>query len=363
MRKFALFVLVSVLCLVASLSAVSADDGDGLAWVCPAGLAGKTLRMLSWSTYIAEDTIPNFEAACDVRVEYYEMGSYDEMVASVDQGAGAYDIAMAIDYVVTEMTSKNLLRPLNRDLIPNFSNLDPAFVGLPYDAGNTYAIPYVWGTVGIGYDANVVSQPLTSWADFFAYAGRVAWLDDARAMLGVMLKLNGYDPNTSDEAALNAAVDAILESTANEVFQIAPDNGQDLLLRGEVDAVVEYGGDILQLEEACACADYVFVLPAEGMNYYVDNMVIPFNAPEPELAHAFIDYILEAQVGADLVNAIRYGSPNAAAMPLIDPEMRDNPLVYPSADYMARSWVTEYKGAAEQFYAEAWNRVNIALTK
>jgi spermidine/putrescine-binding protein len=132
-----------------------------------------------------------------------------------------------------------------------------------------------------------------------------------------------------------------------------------LLVQGEVDAVVEYSGDIFQLIDECECDDYVYVIPSEGSNVWTDNMAIPFNAPNPELAHVFIDYILDAQVGADLSNYTAYGTPNAASIPLLDEELANDPGIYPSEETLASSFIAIDKGPeAAQYYSEAWNMIN-----
>jgi len=358
MRKLFLLSLVAVLVLLngASLTLAQAD-----AWVCPEGFEGQTLRVFNWTTYVAEDTIPNFEAACDVKVEYFEYGSSEEAVNVIRTGSAQYDIVVPSGNSVTVMINEELLQPLDHSKIPNLANLLPTFVDNPHDPGNAYSVPYQWGSIGIGYDATVVDEPIESWADFFAYEGRVAWLDDYRAVLGVGLLLLGYDPNSTDADEIAEAADYLLGINAGDVFQIAPDTGQDLLVRGEVDATIEYSGDIFQILDECECDDYVYVIPEEGAVLWTDNMVIPASAPNPDLAHAFIDYILDAQVGADLSNYIAYGSPNAASIPLLDEELRENPGIYPSDETLEKSFVAIAVGEAERFYSEAWNKINAEL--
>ena len=354
-----LTVLLVVVVMLTGISGLTFAQEDMEGWTCPEGFEGQTLRVFNWATYVAEDTVPNFEDACGVTVEYTEFGSNEEAVNVIRSEASQFDIVVPSGGTIAEMIRDELLLPLDHDLIPNMANILPDFLDPPYDPGNAYSIPYQWGTIGIGYDATIVEEPMESWADFFGYGGRVAWLDDQDAMLGIALLVLGYDPNTLNQDEVNEAAQWLLENNQADVYQIAPDTGQDLLVQGEVDAVVEYSGDIFQLIDECECDDYVYVIPSEGSNVWTDNMAIPFNAPNPDLAHAFIDYILDAQVGADLSNYTAYGSPNAASIPLLDEELASDPGIYPSEETLASSFIAVDKGEeAAQYYSEAWNLIN-----
>lgn len=360
MRKLMILLLVIAMMAVAGASVSLAQD-ESESWTCPEGFEGQTLRVFNWSTYVAEDTIPNFEAACGVTVEYNEYGSGEEMYNVIEAESAAYDIVVPSGDTVARMIENELATPLDLSKIPNYENLADAFKNPPYDPENAYSIAYQWGTVGIGYDVNLVPDGFETWADFLAYEGRVAWLDDQRAWLGIGLLLQGEDPNSTDQTAVMAAAQYLLDNNRAEVLEIAPDSGQDLLIRGEVDAVVEYSGDIFQIIDECECEDFAYVIPAEGSNVWTDNMVIPFNAPNPELAHAFIDYILDPQVGADLSNYTAYGTPNAAALEFIDEELRSDPGIYPSDETLDASFIAIDLGEDEQFYSEAWNFLNAEI--
>jgi spermidine/putrescine transport system substrate-binding protein len=158
------------------------------------------------------------------------------------------------------------------------------------------------------------------------------------------------------------AAEYLLERNQADIFEVAPDTGQDLLLRGEVDAVVEYSGDIFQIIDECECDDFAYVIPSEGGNVWTDNLAIPFNAPNPALAHVFIDYILDPHVGADLSNYTAYGTPNSAALEFIDPELLEDPGIYPSEETMAGLFFSKGKfGEASTYYSEAWNELNARL--
>lgn len=338
----------------------AASAQDETTWVCPEEFAGQTLSVYNWTTYIAEDTIPTFEALCGVRVIYDTYPTDDDMLARLRQGNPGYDVVVPADQTVYLMRAEGLLQPLEHERIPNLANVDPAFLDLGYDPANRYTVPYQWGTLAIGYNVERVGFEITSWNDMFDYDGPVSWIEDLRAMLGVALIMLGYDPNTSDPAEIDAAKDFMIERGRNVVY-INQDDGQELLLRGEVDIVVEYSGDIFQIIDECECDTFDYVIPEEGALFWIDTLAIPTGAPNPALAHAFIDFILDPVIGADISNYTAYGSPNAAAIAagLIDADYLADPRVYPDAAKRARLFSTIQDPTREQLFNDAWDEIKI----
>ena len=234
-RILALALACAVVPLLGSASAQST-------WTCPAGFEGQTLNVYNWSTYIADDTIANFEAACGVRVVYDTYPTDDDMLVRLRQGNPGFDIVVPSDVVATLMIEDDLLMPLDMSALPGFVNLDDTFLDLSFDPGNAYTVPYQWGTVGIGYNATRVGD-ITSWAELFAHDGTVAWLDDVTAMIGVALIMTGHDPNSSVPAELEEAKDFLIENGTDEKFGARPlrraienkveDPLSEAILRGE----------------------------------------------------------------------------------------------------------------------------------
>ncbi len=358
MRK--LTVLVAILAVVILALPALAQETELEPWACPEGYEGQTLSIYNWSTYVAEDTIANFEEACGVTVEYSIYGSNEEMLAIMRQGNPGYDIIVPTDYAVQLMWSEDMLMPLNKDLIPNFANLDPTLLDQGYDPGNQFSVPYQWGTLGLGYNIERVGE-ITTWAEAFAYEGPVAWLEDPRAMIGVALAMLGYDPNSSNLDEITEARDFLLENGSN-VVAIAQDDGQALLAAGEADIVVEYSGDIFQVM-AESPDKFNYVIPTESALFWVDNMVIPVGAPNPDLANVFIDYILDPQVGADISNYTAFATPNLASMELglIDEELLANPGIYPTDEARQNLFIIEDNPDGEQAITDAWNELKIFL--
>lgn len=352
--------IISGFLVLTAFSAIAAAQETG--WVCPAGFEGQQLNVYNWSTYVAENTISDFEELCGVKVVYDTYPTDDDMLARLRQGNPGYDIVVPTGVTMYLLVAEGLLEQLDQALIPNMANVDPTFLGLPFDPGNDYSMPYQWGTVGIGYDTTRVDGEVTSWHDLFNHDGPVSWLEDYRAMLGIALTLLGFDPNTSSPAEISQARDFLVENGSNVVY-IAADDGQELLARGEVDMTIEYSGDIFQIMEDCECDTYVYVIPEEGSEFWVDVLAIPVGARNPALAHAYIDYILDPAVGADISNYTAFGTPNLAAIEqsLIDAELLEDPAIYPSSETFARLFMSVEEEALEQIYNDAWDEIKIFI--
>lgn len=361
MRKITWLVLVALLALM--ISPALAQDEELEPWVCPEGFEGQTLNVYNWSTYIAEDTIPNFEEACGVSVTYDIYESGEALLARIRQGNPGYDIIVPSDITIATMIREGLLVPIDHSAIPNMVHIDDDFIDPPYDPGNQYSLPYQWGTTGIGYNVEMFGGEITSWFDMFEFDGAVAWLDDRRMMFGIALLLLGFDPNSTDADEINAARDFLLDNGRN-VVAIAADDGQVLLERGDVAITVEYSGDIIDLIYECECDTYAYVIPEEGANVWIDNLAIPLNAPNPELAMVFMDYILHPQVGADISNFTAYASPNQTAIDLglIDEELLADPNVYPTQEMQDKFFFQlTVSPEVEELYNNAWDEMLIFL--
>ena len=352
--------LLFMLLVLGSVAAQAAPKSPKTSWTCPDGFSGQTLNVYNWTTYIAENTIANFEALCGVKVRYDTYPSAEDMLSRIRQGNPGYDIVVPSDVVSYPMIAEKLLEPLDKAKIPNFANLSKRFLNLPFDPDNTYTVPYQWGTVGIGYNKTKVGKAVTGWADLFAYNGPVAWLEDVRGMMGIALVMLGLDPNTSNPDEIAQARDYLIKHGSNVAY-IAQDDGQEVLLRGEDDMVIEYSGDIFQIMNDCGCNDYAYVIPKEGAYFWVDNVAIPVGAPNKALAEVFIDYLLDPTVGADISNYTAYGSPNQAAIDqkLIDPALLNNPAIYPPTTVEARLFSIVNDPKLEQLYNDAWDEVKI----
>jgi spermidine/putrescine transport system substrate-binding protein len=361
------------LTLVLALFAVPgfAQDAITTDWTCPEGFAGQTLNVYNWDTYISDAAIPTFEALCGVEVNYEDhFTDNGEMITTVtNTSRPPYDVVFGNTYAIELLARQGFVETLDNTKIPNRANLGENWVGLPYDPDADLSVPYLWGTTGIGYNKEVVEPklggPVTSWDQLFEYDGPVAWLDDPRTMMSIALHLLGFDPNSTSEEEIQAAKDFLLEKSGN-VVSIASDDGQALLERGEVDMIIEYSGDVYQLILGCECDTFNYVVPDEGSVVDMAAMFVPKDAPNPELAYVFMDYILDPAVNADIVTYTTYATPNQAAIEsgLIADDLLSNPAVFPNEEMLATVWfnsdVSEAEGA-EQAYTDAWDELLISV--
>jgi spermidine/putrescine transport system substrate-binding protein len=361
MRTRLLFPVIALLTAV-PLFAQEATPAAIEPWVCPSGFEGQTLSVYNWSSYIADDTVSNFEAACDVSVTYDVYVSNEDLIARLRQGNPGYDIVVPTGYAVETMIAEGLLSPLNFERIPNIANISPDLLDPVFDPGNQYSVPYQWGTIGIAYNVTRVEEPITSWSQMFVHDGPVAWLEDVRGMLGIALNLLGYDPNTVDVDEIAAARDFLIENGDNVVAVIAADS-KLLLQNGDIDMAIDYPGNTFQLLADCACEDYAYVIPEEGSVRWMDNVAVPVDAPNQALAEAFIDYLLHPQVAADISNYTAYASPNQAAIDagLIDEALLNNLAIYPPEDVRANLFFAQANPENEVALNNAWDEIRVAL--
>ncbi|MEV1116696.1 spermidine/putrescine ABC transporter substrate-binding protein [Actinosynnema sp. NPDC049800] len=318
-------------------------------------VAEPKLNFYNWTDYIAPDTLPGFKDASGIEVTYDNFSSNDEMEAKIASGAAGYDLVVPSDNFLRRFLRSGLLTPLDHDLLPNLGNLGKRFTEADYDPGNAYSVPWAWGTTGLAYSKSQLGD-VTGFSayDLAAAQGRATILDEARDALALGLLKLGHDPNTTDAGQIAEAVEVLLE-LKGKLGQITSDVIEPLT-SGQTPLAQAYSGDAFQARDAND--DLAYAIPVEGGLSYVDLLCVPKDAPHAENAHWFIDYVLEPSVGAALANAIRYGSPNEAAKPMIEPELLNDPLVYPSDEQLAKLPFTKDLGAdVEARYADAWTRV------
>jgi spermidine/putrescine transport system substrate-binding protein len=319
------------------------------------------LNFYNWDTYIGETTLDDFKAATGIEVKMDLFADNDELFAKLKEGNPGYDLIVPTNDFVERMIVAEMLVPLDHSKIPNFKNIDPAFQDAQFDPGRKYSIPYMWGTIGIGYRKSVVDGVPDSWKwlyDSDKYAGRIALLSESATIVQMGLKYLGYPLNTTDPEVIKKVEEMLIKQKPN-IKTFAEDNGQDLLLSGEVDLTMEWNGDILQVMSEDD--DLAYVVPKEGGLLWQDCLCIPKDAPHPDNAHAMINFILDAEVGRDIAEFIYYATPNAAAREICSDDYKNNPAIFPSAETTAASEPSTYKGEEYQrLVDETMTRVQAA---
>jgi spermidine/putrescine transport system substrate-binding protein len=285
----------------------------------------------------------------------------DELFAKLKAGNAGYDVIVPSNEFVTRMGQAGMLEPLDHAKIPNIKNIDPAFLDPDYDKGRKFSMPYTWLVLGIGYRKSRVDGVPDSWKWLFdsdRYAGRIGLFGEADDLIRLGAKYKGASArNVSPAMVREVETMFIRQKPFVKVFH--HDEGQDLLLSREVDLVLEYNGDIAQV--MTEDPDLDFVVPREGTLINSDCLCIPKGAPRPDNAHRFINFVLGARVGAEIAGTIRYPTPNAAALALMPADYRDNPVIFPPADRMAKSQYGDYEGMPHaQAVDEAVTRIFVA---
>ena len=325
------------------------------------GAESKKLNFYNWDTYIGETTLADFKAASGVEVKMDLFADNDELFAELQKGKPGYDVIVPTNNYVERMIAAGMLMPLDHSLIPNKANIDPVFQDAAYDPGRKYSQPYMWGTAGIGYRKSRIEGVPDSWKWLLAsdkYKGRIALQGDKSTAIQMGLKLLGHSLNTTDPSMIRRVEEMLIRQKPHiKVF--ADDDGQDLLLAGEVDLAMEWNGDILQIMKKDT--DIGYVVPREGGLLWQDCLCIPKGAPHPENAHKFIDFLLRADVGAAIADFIRYATPNAAAKARMPAAYRNNPAIFPPPEVTKASEFPVYLGEDyERLIEETWARIQAA---
>lgn len=326
------------------LAAALVLDGCSQAW--PKGANGEEARLnfYNWDTYTGETTLGDFKAATGVDVRMSLFANNDELFSRLRAGNPGFDVIVPSNEFVTRLQLSGLLTPLDHARIPNMANLAPEFINAPYDPGRRWSMPYTWLVLGIGYRRSRVDGVPDSWKwafDSARYSGRIGLFAESDDLIRLGAKYLGHSVNAVTPAIMNQISDMLIAQKPH-VKLFHHDEGQDLLASGEIDLVVEYNGDIAQV--MAEDDDLAFVVPREGSLINSDCLCIPAGAPRPDNAHRFINFLLDAKVGAEIARTIRFPTPNAAALALMPAEYRTNPVIFPNGPGFARSEYGRFQG-------------------
>lgn len=326
----------------------------------------RTLNVFNWSQYMDPEIIEAFEAEYDVTVVENYFNSNGEMFAKLRAGGDSqYDIIVPSNYYVPRLIETGLVQPLDHEQLPHLNNLLSTFVNPNFDPGNQYSVAYQWGTTGVVYNRAVLGDVEKSWSVLFDPEVNpdqpFAVPEDAQVVLGSVCAWlgYGYDCDARDELMQAAEVMLDTKQRGNFVGFVQGTPVLQQIARGSVHAGITFNGDFIfyKDEDPEAYADIEFMIPEEGAEVWVDNLMIPANAPNADLAHAFIDYLLRAEVAAQLSNWTYYASPNAAAQPMLDPILQEVPIT-PTPDEMeVLAFTPSLKGEELQFLQQLWREI------
>jgi spermidine/putrescine transport system substrate-binding protein len=313
-------------------SAAPSTGGESAA---PAGDVEKQLFMYNWSDYVSPKNIDAFKAKFGVeKFQYDTFANNEELLAKLQAGASGYDVAAPTAEYVPSMVEGGYIQKLDWSRIPNQKYIDPAFMGLAWDPNNEYQLPKDFGTTGVLYRSKLVKEPLTSWQNFYdlatgPYSGKVVLVDSMGDVMAMPLKMLGKSLNSVEPADLDAAREILLK-LAPHVRALDSDTYQDKLASEECVLCLGWTGPIVELRANPETADIAYTVPSEGTLFWLDTWVMIADAPNPNAAYAFLNFIHEPEIQAEETNFNGYGTPNDEAKKYIDPAILSDETFFPS---------------------------------
>jgi spermidine/putrescine transport system substrate-binding protein len=315
---------------------------------------GARLNVLNWSSYVAPETLSNFESESGIRVRYAVYESNEEMLARVLSGNSGWDVVFPSHYYIGPMKELGLVAPLRHEWLPHLSSLEAEFRSPAWDRNLEWCVPYMWGGTGIVYNRRLTPAP-ARWEDLWdqRLAGKLTMLDDPAEVLGAGLKKLGLSVNSTKPDELRRAQS---EALAQKPLVRAYLNAEvlDQLVAGDVQAAQLWATSAQQAMDASK--ELAFVYPAEGFPLYADNAVILRESRRVEAAHRFLDYLLWPEVAASNAGVAR-----SAACAALPGEMRENPVLYPPPEVLARGeWWATPPAQVQRLRDRLWTEIKSA---
>jgi spermidine/putrescine transport system substrate-binding protein len=320
----------------------------------------KELVFYDWADDLPQSILDDFTREYGVKVDYRTYASAEEALASLRAGQ-TYDLVVIESRLIPTLVQADLLAALEHGNLPNFRNIAANFRDLSYDPGNRHSVPFNWGTTGLVVRRDLVAEPVTRWADLWdpRYAGRVGlWLEMHRDVIALTLKSLGYSANSEDPSELEAALDRLraLRPHALKLEDFNPAESSGVMSSGQAVLAMGFAKDVLEGRKRNAAVTYV--MPSEGALFWGDNFVIPTSSANKYTAEVFIDFLLRPDVTARITNENNYATPNEAARPLIDPAIRDDPVIFPTdQDVRNAELLLPLSPEGEKRYADLWARL------
>ena len=311
------------------------------------------ISFFNYGENIDEETIKEFEKQYGIKVNVETFDDMETMYQKVSNSGVKYDVILVSDALMPRMIKNNLVQELNKDNIPNISQMDEDYLNLDIDPGNKYSVPYMFGTVGLIYNKDVVKEDVDSWDILWnpKYKGNIMMFDSVRDTMGIALKKLGYSMNTTDPKEINEAKDVLMKQK-DLVLAYVNDEGKDRLLGEEVAMGIIYSGDAVTLMDENPNLDYA--IPKEGSNKWVDAMCIPKTAQNKKEAELFINFLLDPENAKINAEYIGYSIPNDGALKLLDKEITENPVAYPSQEVLNKCETFIDLGDKIKLYDRAW---------
>lgn len=316
-------------------------------------LVEKELNLFTWATYVDDGTIAKYEELTGVKVNYTTFASNEEMLLKMSASGNEYDVILASDYALNILRKDDKLQKLDKELIPNYKNLDPDFLSNYFDENNEYTVPYTAGTPLIVVNPDLTDLQITGYEDLWnpELKDNVVIIDDARNIIGITLKTLGYSFNTTDDAQLAEAKEKLMTLRPN-IRSFNYDTPHNDMISGEV--AVGYMFTPFVLLAMDGNPNLKVVYPKEGMGFGIDALVIPKDAPNPSNAHGFLNFLLDSEVAGNTVAWQYYLSPVKTAYEYIPEYLRENPAIKIPKEILGETEFIMDVGEYESKYQEIW---------
>ncbi|WP_095147886.1 polyamine ABC transporter substrate-binding protein [Pseudomonas sp. Irchel s3a18] len=318
-----------------------------------AAVAAEAVRISNWSSYIASDTLSNFTRQTGIQTTYDLIDSNEMLEAKLITGSSGYDVVSPSNHFLAQLIKAGALQKLDKDKLANWKNLDPQLLKMleVNDPGNQYGFPYMWVTVGIGYNVEKIkaifgnTDVTHSWSLLFDPQNieklkqcGVAFIDNSTQMLPITLNYLGLKHDSEDPADYLKAEAALLKIKPYIQYFHQSKYVSDLA-NGNLCVAIGFSGDIAQAtaiaREAKNGVELAYSIPREGSTLAVDMVVMPRNAPNQDNGYAYMNYLMEPKVIADISNSIHYPNGNSAATDFLEPGLRNDPAIYPAPEVMS----------------------------
>ncbi len=320
----------------------------------------ESITFFNYGENIDQETLKQFEEEYGIKVKMDTFDDMDTMHLKLSGSDVKYDVILVSDALMPKMIEEGLLQEINKENIPNIAQMDEEYLNLAIDPGNKYSVPYMFGTIGIVYDKNVVTEEVDSWDILWdeKYRDQVFMFDTYRDTLGVALKKLGYSMNSDNPQELEEAKQILLEQRSLVDPKYGVDNGTTMIAAGETALNMIWSGEGLNLQEEYP--NLVYTIPKEGVNFWIDSLCIPANAENVEGAEKFINFVSDKESALRIADEIGYTTPNKEAR-LEQPEhIRNNPNAYMPKELMELSEIyMPLSLETKQMYDSVWTQIKV----
>jgi spermidine/putrescine transport system substrate-binding protein len=318
----------------------------------------KTLHVYSWSNYFDDELLKVFTQNTGIQVIADVFDSNETMLSKLQAGGGgAYSIIYPSDYMVQQMLDLKMLLPLDQSKLQGLSNLIEKFQNPKYDADNRHSVPATWGTTGLVYNTKLNPAP-QDWEYLWQQKGQLArkmtLFNDVREVMGATLRSLGYSYNSTNPDQIKQAYQKLVQLKP-ALSSFTTDGWRDQLVTGDLVLAMAYSSDAIDIISQNPGLKYV--IPASGSSLWTDTMAIPKTAPNPEAAYAWINFILEPTNAAQMVERLKFATPNQAAIEQLSPELKSNVNLFPPEEILSKCEGVAPVGSATEIYDRYWTQL------